>query len=54
MRKTKIYRPFPCFANNERKMHGLPLHRKGKGKRFLTRHLAMEVFAEFIDYCDQR
>lgn len=43
------------LSNNQRKMHGLPLHRKkNKGKRYLTRCEGIETIRAFVDYCDQR
>jgi len=48
-KENKMY-----FSNNERKMVGLPMHRKkNKRKRYYTRCEASETIAEFIDYCNR-
>lgn len=42
------------LRNNERKMAGLPLHRKKcKGRRCLTRCEAEESIEAFLDYCNR-
>ena len=42
------------LRNNERKMVGLPLHRKkSKGRRCLTRCEAEESIEAFLDYCNR-
>jgi hypothetical protein len=42
------------FSNNQRKMHGLPLHRKSnKKKRFYTRCEGIETINAFIDWCNR-
>lgn len=42
------------LRNNERKMSGLPLHRKkSKGRRYLTRCEAEETIDAFLDYCNR-
>lgn len=42
------------LRNNERKMSGLPLHRKkSKGRRYLTRCEAEETVDAFLDYCNR-
>lgn len=42
------------FSNNQRKMHGLPLHRKSnKKKRFYTRCESIETINAFIDWCNR-
>ena len=42
------------LRNNERKMSGLPLHRKkSKGRRYLTRCEAEETICAFLDYCNR-
>jgi hypothetical protein len=48
--------PLPMLlTNNQRKMHGLPLHKKaGKGKRCKTRCEVMETVGAFLDYCNGR
>ena len=39
------------LTNNDRKMHGLPLHRKmNKQKRFKTRCEPMETLDAFLNY----
>lgn len=42
------------LRNNERKMFGLPLHRKkSKGRRYRTRCEVIETINAFLDYCDR-
>lgn len=42
------------LRNNERKMCGLPLHRKkSKKRRYLTRCEAEETIGAFLDYCNR-
>ncbi len=42
------------LKNNERKMAGLPLHRKkNKGRRSWTRCEAEETIEAFLDYCNR-
>lgn len=42
------------LRNNERKMAGLPLHRKkSKERRYRTRCEAIETINAFLDYCDR-
>lgn len=41
------------LRNNQRKMAGLPLHRKKDSrKRFYTRNEASEAIDAFLDYCN--
>ena len=48
------YRERMLLTNNERKMAGLPLHRKtSKGKRYHTRCEAWETIGAFLDYCNR-
>lgn len=43
------------LSNNQRKMNGLPLHRKKNcRKRYFTRCGADETIKAFIDYVNQR
>lgn len=43
------------LANNQRKMHGLPLWRKKNcKKRCYTRCKADETIIAFIEYCNQK
>lgn len=49
-KKTEVI----LFSNNQRKMHGLPLHRKSnKKKRFCTRCEGIETIRDFIDWCNR-
>lgn len=42
------------LRNNERKMSGLPLHRKkSKGRRCCTRCEVEETIDAFLDYCNR-
>lgn len=42
------------LRNNERKMAGLPLHRKkSNGRRYLTRCEAEETIDGFLEYCNR-
>lgn len=38
--------------NNQRKMAGLPLHRKNKGKRRKSRNEYDETISAFLNYCN--
>lgn len=41
------------LSNNDRKYHGLPLHRKTNGKkRYFTRCEVSETIDAFLDYCN--
>lgn len=41
------------FSNNSRKIHGIPLRRKGNAKkRLFTRCEAMEATEDFLNYCN--
>lgn len=53
-RKPRTW-PLPMLlTNNQRKMHGLPLHKKaGKGKRCKTRDEVMETVGAFLDYVEK-
>lgn len=43
------------FANNKRKMHGLPLWRKkNRRKRCFTRCEADETISAFLEYCNRK
>lgn len=42
------------LTNNQRKIQGLPLHRKSnKDKRFKTRREVWETIEAFLDYCNE-
>lgn len=45
----------PLFTNNDRKYHGLPLHRKTwkSGKRYRSRCEQLEAVNAFIDYTNR-
>ena len=55
MRKPKeSFREIMLLTNNQRKMAGLPLHRKLNGnKRYKTRCEASEAIDAFLDYCNR-
>ena len=54
MHKNKSEFTKMLLTNNDRKMHGLPLHRKkNKRKRCYTRCEAIETIDAFLDYCNQ-
>lgn len=53
MKKLKPNNNKMYLTNNERKINGLPLHRKtNKHKRYKTRCEQMETINAFLNYCD--
>ena len=51
--KDKGLKPM-LLSNNQRKMHGQPLHRKtNSDKRYKTRCEAWETVGAFLNYCEQ-
>lgn len=52
MKKEYVYNRM-CLTNNDRKLHGLPMHRKSnKKKRHFTRREYDETISEFLNYCN--
>lgn len=52
MKKSKTDKML--LRNNERKMAGLPLHRKkSNGRRYRTRCEPIETIHAFLEYCDR-
>ncbi|MCJ7861209.1 MULTISPECIES: hypothetical protein [unclassified Blautia] len=53
-RKNRKTPDVMLLANNQRKMHGVPMWRKkNKKKRYYTRCEADETITTFLEYCNR-